>query len=91
MLLSRDGDCHEITQSSVTRLSHLSSNQEEAHTKVVLHTVNAVQAKDNSKVHLRSPSGDTGSLVLAITLIPTPNRVFYDYGAGKNRKCICLN
>ena len=24
-------------------------------------------------------------------MIPTPNRVFYDYGAGKNRKCICLN
>ena len=91
MLLSRDGDCNEITESSVTRLNHLSSNQEEVDTKVILHTVDALQAEDNSKVHLRSPSGDTNILVLAITLISTPNRVFYDYGAGKNRKCICLN
>ena len=91
MLLPRDSECHEITESSVTRLNHLSSNQEEADTKVILHTVEALQAEDNSKVHLKSPSGDTDILVLAITLIPTPNRVFYDCGAGKNRKCICLN
>ena len=79
MLLSRDGDCNEITELSVTRLNHLSSNQEEPDTKVILHTVDALQAEDNSKVHLRSPSGDTNILVLAITLISTPNRVFYDY------------
>ena len=91
MLLSRDGDCHEITESSVTRLNHLSSNQEEADTKMILHTVDALQTEENSKVHLRSPSGDTDILVLAITLIPTPNHVVYDYGAGKNRACICLN
>ena len=24
-------------------------------------------------------------------MIPNPNRLFYDYGAGKNRKCICFN
>lgn len=24
-------------------------------------------------------------------MIRNPNCVFYDYGAGKNRKCICLN
>ena len=58
---------------------------------MILHTVDALQAQDNSKVHLRSPSGDTDILVLAITLVPTLNCVFYDYGAGKNRKCICLN
>ena len=91
MLLSRDGNCDEITESSVTRLNHLSSNQEEGDTKVILQKVDALQAEDNSKVHLRSPSGDTDILVLAITLVPTPNRVFYDYGAGKNRTCICLN
>ena len=91
MFLSRDGDCHKITEFSVTRLHHLSSNQEKADTKVVLHTVEALQAEDNSKVHLRSPSGDTSILVLPITLISTPNQVFYEYGVGKNRKCICLN
>ena len=91
MLLSRDGDCHEITASSVRLLNNLSSNQEEADTKVILHAVDALHAEDNSKAQLRSLSGDNNILVLAITLIPTLNRVFYDYSTGKNRKCICLN
>ena len=58
---------------------------------MILHTVDALHAKYNSKVPLMSPSGDTDILVLAIMLIPTPNRVFYDYGASKYRKRICLN
>ena len=91
MLLSRVGDCHEITESFVRRLNNLSSNQKEADTKVISHTVDPLQAENNSKVQLRSLSGDNNILVLAITLIPTLNRVFYDYSAGKNRKCICLN
>ena len=69
MLLSRDGDCHKITGSPVTLLNHFSSNQEEADTKVILHTVDALQAEDYSKVHLSSLSGYTNILVLAITLI----------------------
>ena len=69
MLLSRDGDCHKITGSPVTLLNHFSSNQEEADTKVILHTVDALQAEDYSKVHLSSLSGYTKILVLAITLI----------------------
>ena len=55
MLLSRDDDCHEITESYETSLNHLCSNQEEAETKVILHTADALQAEDNSKLHLRSP------------------------------------
>ena len=40
------------------------------------------------KVVLRNPSGDTGILVLAFGLIDEPDleKVFYDYGSGKNRK-----
>ena len=40
-------------ESSRTRLNHISSNQEEADTKVILHMVDALQAKDNSKIRLR--------------------------------------
>ena len=42
-----------IIESSRTRLNHLSSNQGEVDTKVILHMVDALQAKDNSKIRLR--------------------------------------
>jgi hypothetical protein len=74
----------------VNRLDHLSSNQEEADTKVILHTLDALE-KHDSKIHLRSPSADTDILVLCIALIQNPERVYYDYGVGKNRKSISLN
>ena len=91
ILMSRDGECHEITQSTVICLVHLSSNQEEADTKVILHTMDALNMEESTKVHLRSPSGDTDILVLAIALVSTPNHVYYDYGTGKNRKCVRLD
>ena len=91
ILMSRDGECHEITQSTARCLVHLSNNQEEADTKVTLHTMDALNMDESTKVHLRSPSGDTDILVLAIALVSTPNRVYYDYGAGKNRKCVRLD
>lgn len=49
MLLPRDDDCHEITESSVARVNHLFSSQEEAGIKVVLHTVDTLQAEDNQE------------------------------------------
>ena len=90
IVLSRDGGCDEVTSSEVRRLNRLSSNQEEADTKVVLHTLDALD-KHDSKFHLRSPSADTDILVLCIALIQTPERVYYDSGVGKNRQSICLN
>jgi hypothetical protein len=90
IILSRDGACHEVTSSAVNRLDNLSSNQEEADTKVILHTLDALD-KHDSKVHLRSPSADTDILVLCIALIQNPERVYYDYGVGKNRKSVCLS
>lgn len=49
MLLPRDDYCHEMTESSVARLNHLFSNQEEADIKVALHTVDTLQAEDNQE------------------------------------------
>ena len=90
ILLSRDGECDEVTSSAVNRLDHLSGNQEEADTKVILHTLDALDKYD-SKIHSRSPSADTEILVLCIALIQNPERVYYDYGVGKNRNSVCLN
>ena len=45
--------------------AELSSNQEEADTKVILHCHHSLQESPNSKVVLRSSSGDTSIFVLA--------------------------
>ena len=52
IILSRDGECQEVTQSSLNRLDALSSNQEEADTNVILYTLDALDNSPNSKVHL---------------------------------------
>ena len=41
---------------------------------------------------LRSPSGDTDIMVFAVSLIfSSKDRVFIDYGNGKNRKAVKLS
>ena len=59
ILLSQDGDCKEVTLSSVNNLEGLCSNQEEADTKVVLNTLHALSQSLTSRVHLGSPSAET--------------------------------
>ena len=44
ILLSKDGLCRSVTSSSTTEMTDLSSNHEEAVTKVILHCVNAFSA-----------------------------------------------
>lgn len=52
---------------------------------MILHTVDALVNFQSSIVLLRSPSGDTDIMVLAIALF---HRVYYNFGVGKYRKCI---
>ena len=68
----------------------LSSNQEEADTKVILHCQHSLQESLNSKVVLRSPSGDTNIFVLASSLLD-PTRIYLDYGKGKLQKGFWLH
>ena len=44
ILLSKDGLCRRVTFSSATEMTDLSSNHEEANTKVILHCANAFLA-----------------------------------------------
>ena len=88
---SLDGECTEISLSSVNVNRDLSSNQEEADTKVILHALNVLHESQQCKIHLRSPSGDTDILVIALGMIPYPERIYYDSGVGKNRRCILLS
>ena len=70
----------------------LRSNQEETDTKVILHCLNALHEDTSMSVMLRSHSGDTDITVLAVSLLyEHKDRVYLDYGTGKNRKGLWLN
>jgi len=85
IILSGDSECYNVTATSVSE-STLKSNHEEADTKVVMHVYDILQNTSLSIV-LRSPSGDTDILVILLGVITSgKERVYYDYGNGKNRK-----
>ena len=84
---SRDNECKRITHEGVTLENDLCSNQEEADTKVILHSKHAFDRSPEKTVIVRSPSGDTDIIVLMISMfIEHPEYFFIDSGSGKNRK-----
>ena len=65
----------------------LASNQEEADTKVILHSHQILKSNETFVITLRSPSGDTDIAVLTAALLSEfRNRVLIDDGSGDNRK-----
>ena len=68
----------------------MSPNQEEADTKVILHSGHAISTTEDSII-LQSSSGDVDVMIIAISLIDTSKYVLVDYGNGKNRKGVWLN
>ena len=90
ILLSGSDECYEVTADTVIE-SNLKSNQEEADTKVVLHSMAILESTDLDIV-LKSPSGDTDILILLLGHIKQErSRIFYDCGSGANRKGVWLN
>ena len=90
VVLSGDNDCCLVQLGNVEERYHLTSNQE-AETEVTLHSLDVLNNTDMF-VYLRSPSGDTDILVLALGIIRDhKERVFYDYGNGNHRKFIWLS
>ena len=91
MVLSGDDWCFTVTTVDAFA-NDLQSNQEEADTKVILHTMHILQESELC-VLLRSPSGDTDITVLALSVVDEEkrSRVFYDYGNGKHRKGTLLS
>ena len=55
LFFSTDNDCHRITRSLSVREESLVSNQEEADTKLVLHSLHALNESPRKKVIVRSP------------------------------------
>ena len=64
-----------VNASQVTTVAELSSNKEEADTKVILHSLHAINTTEGSII-LRSPSGDTDTMIIAISLIDTSKVCF---------------
>ena len=58
ILFSRDQICTRITSFSVESVDGLSSNQEEADTKLLLHAREFLENSTDALVLVRSPSGD---------------------------------
>ena len=88
---SKESCCLLINENGSQDVEHLKSNQEEADTKVILHCLDALKTPESTVV-LRSHSGDTDIMVLAVTLIREDcERLFLDYGSGKHRKALCLD
>jgi hypothetical protein len=88
--LSKDSFCEKVTEEEVSIYDTLASDQEEADTKVVLHALDALSTTQ-SNVCIRSPSGDTDIVIIAIGNISEIHRVKIDSGNGNNRKSIWLD
>ena len=89
---SMDGICYGITIDSVEVIGELSSNQEEAGTKLLLHAKHAKEMDQNRSVLVRSPSGDVDINVLFTSMFKEGNtEIYIDYGSGKFKKILQLN
>ena len=79
-----------VNASQVTAVDELSSNQEEADNKVILHSAHVI-TKTEGSVILWSLSGDTDIMIIAISLIDASKRVLVEYGNGKNSLGVWFN
>ena len=87
IFFSMDGKCLTFTRDGVEQSHELSSNQEEADTKIVLHCRHAFQSSEESRSH----SGDAEVNVLSTALITKEAlRTFVDFNTGDDRKVLCL-
>ena len=94
IMFSMDKVCKRITRTSVNLVEALCSNQEEADTKLLLHTKHVLDNNDRKLVLVRSPSGDVDIQVLLISTFleeSEQKRIYIDFGSGKSRKILHLD
>ena len=73
-----------VRASQVTIVDGLSSNQEKAENKVIVYSAHAIKTTEGLII-LRSFSGETDIMIIAISHIDNSKHVTTDYGNGKNR------
>ena len=87
IMVSLENKCISISCLSTSVEEPLASNQEEADTKVILHSHQILKSNETFAITLRSPSGDTDIAVLTAALLSEfRNRVLIHDGSGDNRK-----
>jgi hypothetical protein len=79
--------CTLVTEENVREVPELSTQQEEADTKVVLHTNHVLRNHGDGEVIIRSHSGDIDIAVIALShFIDNGERVILDSNTGTSRK-----
>ena len=92
IMILLDNKCISISRLSTGIEESLTSNQEEADTKVILHTYQILKSNETSVIILRSPSGDTDIVVLTVALLyEFQNRVLIDDASGDKREVMRLS
>ena len=92
IVLSPEDKCRCFTLSLDVDVKELTSNQEEANTRLILHAYH-VLVKDNlNSVTIRSPSGDTDIVILTFALLfGLKEKVFLDNGRSDSRRLIPMD
>ena len=91
LFYSMDGECFTFNRNGVEQYQELSSNQEEAGTKMIMHCAHAMDSDEDGSVILRSHSGDADINVIASSLIVNDaRRTFIYFNTGDFRKVLCL-
>ena len=88
---SMDNICVKISERSSCEVSELASNQEEADSKLLLHTKHSIHNNPDHKIVIRSPSGDIDINILFINIFYINTDIIWiGYGTGDNRRTINL-
>ena len=82
--------CYLISIDTVSTVDELASSQEEADTKLLLHTNHAQLHFPELQVVVRSHSGDTDVNVLFVSKFTDNDKIFLDIGTGVRRKVFNL-
>ena len=91
LYFSTENHCSKLTLSSSESDDSLSSNQEEADTKVALHCKHALERDPSKQIVVRSPSGDIDILVILLSTMTRQSQIFLDFGIGMRRKGLTLS
>ncbi len=86
-----DGICRKISFEAIDVIQELSSNQEEADTKLLLHANQALSQDPAKAVVVHSPSGDVDINILFLSMFEeNSDKIHIDYGTGKNCRILSV-
>ena len=91
LILSTKGNCEVLTHSKVDIISDLVNEFEEADSRVITHAQHVLNTNSQLTVKIRSPSGDTDIVILAVSLIVEGKEcVYLESGNDTNKKMLWL-